>query len=132
MISQGANYSQIHVIGFCLGAHVAGKTGATVAGTLPRITVIQPYTLLVLLSTLPNTGNVFSMMFQSKGLDPAFSGFTIENTDERLDTSDARFVDVIHTNGGGFDFSISIGLVELILLMEDYLNQYIKGLFFVL
>lgn len=38
LVSQGVTYSSIHVIGFSLGAHVAGNAGAAVAGTLPRIT----------------------------------------------------------------------------------------------
>ncbi|EFX89464.1 hypothetical protein DAPPUDRAFT_303061 [Daphnia pulex] len=89
LISQGVTYSKLHVIGFSLGAHVAGNAGATVAGTLPRIT----------------------------GLDPAYPGFSVANTGERLDTSDARFVDIIHTNSatlpqGGLSFPVSIGHVD--------------------
>lgn len=38
LISQGVTYSKLHVIGFSLGAHVAGNAGAAVTGTLPRIT----------------------------------------------------------------------------------------------
>ena len=48
------------------------------------------------------------------GLDPAFPLFSIKNTDLRLDTSDAKFVDVIHTNSGtltqaALSFPMAIG-----------------------
>ncbi len=38
LVSRGATYSQFHIIGFSLGAHVAGKAGATASGTIPRVT----------------------------------------------------------------------------------------------
>ena len=38
LVDQGADLRQFHVIGFSLGAHVAGKAGAVVNGLLPRIT----------------------------------------------------------------------------------------------
>jgi hypothetical protein len=38
LIAQGTNVNQFHVIGFSLGAHVAGKAGALVNGLIPRIT----------------------------------------------------------------------------------------------
>jgi len=72
LVEQGSDLKNFHVIGFSLGAHVAGKAGATVNGLLPRIT----------------------------GLDPAYPLYSMENTEQRLDTSDAEFVDVIHTNSG--------------------------------
>lgn len=69
----GATLGSFHLIGFSLGAHVVGGAGAAVvSGNLPRIT----------------------------GLDPAAPGFSINDTETRLDTSDADFVDIIHTNSG--------------------------------
>ena len=38
LIAQGTNVNQFHVIGFSLGAHVAGKAGALVNGLIPRVT----------------------------------------------------------------------------------------------
>lgn len=51
------------------------------------------------------------------GLDPAYPGFSVENTDERLDVTDAQFVDVMHTNSaslldGGLSFPVAIGNVD--------------------
>lgn len=53
----------------------------------------------------------------SAGLDPAYPGFSIDNTDGRLDVTDAQFVDIIHTNSdsllnGGLSFTTSIGHVD--------------------
>jgi len=71
LVAQGGSISRFHLIGFSLGAHVVGYAGK-VARNIPRIT----------------------------GLDPAYPAFSVEDTDTRLDTSDAVFVDVIHTNSG--------------------------------
>ncbi|CAH1408428.1 unnamed protein product [Nezara viridula] len=62
-----------HVVGFSMGAHVAGVVGYHLP-KLPRIT----------------------------GLDPALPLFTAATSriENRLDPSDADFVDVYHTNGG--------------------------------
>jgi len=38
LLEQGADLNNFHVIGFSLGAHVAGKAGATANGLVPRIT----------------------------------------------------------------------------------------------
>lgn len=89
LVSRGAPLSSFHIVGFSLGAHVAGRAGATINGAVPRIT----------------------------GLDPAYPGFSVADTDTRLDTSDAAFVDVMHTNserivGGGLSFPVAIGHVD--------------------
>ncbi|KAK2720757.1 hypothetical protein QYM36_004589 [Artemia franciscana] len=72
LVANGANIKDFHVIGFSLGAHVAGAVGAAVSGSVSRIS----------------------------GLDPALPSFSFTNTDRCLDPSDADFIDVIHTNSG--------------------------------
>ncbi|XP_032674863.1 uncharacterized protein LOC116845832 isoform X2 [Odontomachus brunneus] len=63
--------TDIHMIGFSLGAHVPAFAANTLRPyQLPRIT----------------------------GLDPAMPLFVTVNKDEKLDASDAEFVDVLHTN----------------------------------
>ena len=78
---------KIHLIGFSLGAHVAGFAGAELKN-LSRITGLDP-------------------------AGPLFEGYDIS---VRLDKSDAKYVDVIHSNGeslivGGFGIGEPIGHV---------------------
>ena len=85
-----APIESFHLIGWSLGAHVVGAAGAALrSGQLERIT----------------------------GLDPAWPGYTVNRTDNRLDTGDAKFVDVVHTDGallteGGLGFGPAIGHVD--------------------
>lgn len=67
----GSVVDQFHLIGFSLGAHVSGFTGKELNGTISRIT----------------------------GLDPAGPLFEGYPPIARLDPGDAKFVDVIHSNG---------------------------------
>lgn len=64
-------------IGYSLGAHLLGKAGRD-SGAFDRIT----------------------------GLDPAGPCFENDNQDKRLKSSDATFVDVIHTDGVKYLFNI--------------------------
>lgn len=64
--------NKFHLVGHSLGAHIAGFVGADSEGRIARIT----------------------------GLDPAGPIFVELNASLRLDPSDAKFVDVVHTNGG--------------------------------
>ncbi|XP_014473566.1 PREDICTED: uncharacterized protein LOC106743854 [Dinoponera quadriceps] len=63
--------TEIHVIGFSLGAHVPAFAA----------NALRPYRLS-----------------RITGLDPAMPLFVTVNRDEKLDASDAEFVDVLHTN----------------------------------
>ncbi|XP_030383693.1 pancreatic triacylglycerol lipase-like [Scaptodrosophila lebanonensis] len=65
-----AQSDQLHIIGFSVGAHVAGQAANYVKRKLQRIT----------------------------GLDPAKPLFSLAGDTQRLDPSDADFVDVIHTD----------------------------------
>ncbi|XP_047735587.1 putative endothelial lipase [Hyalella azteca] len=84
----GLDRNKTHVIGYSLGAHVAGAAGAAFPG-IGRIT----------------------------GLDPAGPMFISRGPSGRLDPSDAVFVDVIHTDagsllGGHFGYLGSLGHVD--------------------
>lgn len=63
---------KFHLVGHSLGAHIAGFVGSDNEGRIARIT----------------------------GLDPAGPIFVELNASMRLDQTDAKFVDVVHTNGG--------------------------------
>ncbi|XP_066598386.1 pancreatic triacylglycerol lipase-like [Prorops nasuta] len=76
----------IHFIGHSLGAHVAGNTGSSLSsGRFGRVT----------------------------GLDPAMPGFHVfANEKTRLDSTDAIFVDVIHSCGGVLGFLQPLGVAD--------------------
>eukprot|EP00794_Sanderia_malayensis_P008107 gene8107-8976_t len=69
----GLNFSNVHLIGFSLGAQIAGYAGRYLSGNNHKIARIT-------------------------GLDAAGPYFEYEHTDVRLDPSDAEFVDAIHTD----------------------------------
>lgn len=82
---RGASLRSIHIIGHSLGAHAAGYAGSYTNGQIARIS----------------------------GLDPALPGFEVTSGPEnRLDPSDAVFVDVIHTCGGVLGFYEPVGHVD--------------------
>ncbi|CAH2266919.1 uncharacterized protein LOC120626077 [Pararge aegeria] len=81
-------FEDVHLIGFSLGAHVAGFAGSELKN-ISRIT----------------------------GLDPAGPLFEFQDPRARLDRSDAKFVDVIHSNGetlilGGLGAAQPLGHVD--------------------
>ena len=55
------------------------------------------------------------------GLDPGEGPFKLNETDTRLDISDADFVDIIHTNGGNF-INGEIAFIEPIGHLDFYVN----------
>uniref|UniRef100_A0AAY4ANS5 Lipase domain-containing protein n=1 Tax=Denticeps clupeoides TaxID=299321 RepID=A0AAY4ANS5_9TELE len=84
MQDEGASLDSIHLIGVSLGAHVAGLIGAMLGGKISRIT----------------------------GLDPAGPMFAGVPPEERLDPTDAQFVDVLHTDMDGLGLRGSHGHID--------------------
>ncbi|KAH1167986.1 hypothetical protein KIL84_003469 [Mauremys mutica] len=84
--------SHIHIIGHSLGAHAAGDAGRRIRG-IKRIT----------------------------GLDPAGPFFEGTPPKVRLDPTDARFVDVIHSNAARFP-TVGFGMVNTTGHLDFYPN----------
>ncbi|XP_068230441.1 pancreatic triacylglycerol lipase-like isoform X2 [Palaemon carinicauda] len=88
------NITTLHVTGHSLGAHISGIIGQRVVyGPLGRIT----------------------------GLDPAAPNFHDAPEEEKLDKSDAAFVEVIHTNAGSL-LHFCVGLADRIGHVDYYPN----------
>nr|CAD7204442.1 unnamed protein product [Timema douglasi] len=85
----GTPLENVHIIGFSLGAHVAGFAGAQLKNHVsrpPPVTCIKA----------PTSNMLYP---EHAGLDPAGPLFESQDPRARLDSSDAMFVDVIHSNG---------------------------------
>ncbi|XP_052534044.1 pancreatic triacylglycerol lipase-like [Tympanuchus pallidicinctus] len=85
--------ANVHIIGHSLGAHVAGEAGKRRPG-IGRIT----------------------------GLDPAQPYFQDTPIEVRLDTTDAEFVDVIHTDTAPLIPNLGFGMAEAIGHLDFYPN----------
>uniref|UniRef100_A0A8C5L560 Lipase member H n=1 Tax=Jaculus jaculus TaxID=51337 RepID=A0A8C5L560_JACJA len=84
MLAEGASLDNIYMIGVSLGAHISGFVGEMYAGQLGRIT----------------------------GLDPAGPLFNGRPPQERLDPSDAQFVDVIHSDTDALGYKEPLGNID--------------------
>ncbi|KAJ8969509.1 hypothetical protein NQ317_017999, partial [Molorchus minor] len=77
----GMQISKVRMAGHSLGAHVSGNAGAALQGQVDHIV----------------------------GMDPALPLFSLSDKTNRLDPSDAKFVQVMHTCGGWLGFQAPIG-----------------------
>uniref|UniRef100_A0A8C9RQA3 Lipase, member Ia n=1 Tax=Scleropages formosus TaxID=113540 RepID=A0A8C9RQA3_SCLFO len=84
MEEDGASLASIHMIGVSLGAHISGFVGAKLKGQIGRITA----------------------------LDPAGPQFTGTPPEDRLDSTDAQFVDVIHSDMDALGFRKPLGHID--------------------
>nr|XP_022902009.1 phospholipase A1-like [Onthophagus taurus] len=84
--------STVNLMGHSLGGQLVGRIGRTASGRLGSIVA----------------------------LDPAWPGFSLDNLDDRLDTTDAQFVQVIHVNSGFLGYPYSVGHADF------YLNGGVK------
>uniref|UniRef100_A0A8C7BVE7 Lipase I n=1 Tax=Neovison vison TaxID=452646 RepID=A0A8C7BVE7_NEOVI len=76
LLDHGASLHNFHFIGMSLGAHISGFVGKIFQGQLGRIT----------------------------GLDPAGPKFSGKSPKDRLAYTDAKFVDVIHSDTNGIQY----------------------------
>ncbi|XP_049880115.1 phospholipase A1-like [Pectinophora gossypiella] len=88
LVQSGVDPDQIHIIGHSLGAHISGFTGKQ----FKKLTGLQ--------------------VARISGLDPAGPCFSHVDEDLRLLKTDAKFVDVIHSDGGVFGLIDPIGHVD--------------------
>uniref|UniRef100_A0A182RM63 Lipase domain-containing protein n=1 Tax=Anopheles funestus TaxID=62324 RepID=A0A182RM63_ANOFN len=112
----GLRLSRVHLIGFSLGSHVAGFAGAEFASsgaTVTEPTVPSPDGANDLLPRTANDDTESTTepnktterpantagLWRITGLDPAGPLFEAQPPEVRLDAGDARYVDVIHSNG---------------------------------
>lgn len=84
MQTHGTSLNSIHMIGISLGAHISGFVGANLNGSIGRITA----------------------------LDPAGPQFTGTPPEDRLDPSDALFVDALHTDIDALGFRQTLGHID--------------------
>uniref|UniRef100_A0A8C2LI37 Lipase member H n=2 Tax=Cricetulus griseus TaxID=10029 RepID=A0A8C2LI37_CRIGR len=84
LLNHGASLDNFHLVGMSLGAHVSGFVGKIFNGKLGRIT----------------------------GLDPAGPKFSGKPSNSRLDYTDAKFVDVIHTDSKGLGILEPLGHID--------------------
>lgn len=73
---------QIHMAGHSLGAHIIGLASRNFQS--PQVPVLV-------------------------GLDPALPWVDVSNINERIDASDAEYVEIIHTDSGNFGIAVPIG-----------------------
>ncbi|XP_078032935.1 pancreatic triacylglycerol lipase-like [Augochlora pura] len=82
--TQGLDLSRLAIIGHDLGGHVAGLSARYAKGKVDRVVA----------------------------LDPSLPHFALSVAGERVARDDAKYVEVLHTNGGVFGFEKAIGDID--------------------
>nr|XP_026650836.1 lipase member H [Zonotrichia albicollis] len=110
MLINGASLDSMHMIGVSLGAHISGFVGQMFDGTLGRITG-EPSSSS---PPAPRTGSevVPRPWLCAAGLDPAGPLYRGTAPSERLDPTDAQFVDVIHSDTDGLGYGEALGHID--------------------
>lgn len=85
--TQKVNILYVSVIGHSLGAQISGRAGKKLIELGYKLPIIV-------------------------GLDPALPGFQYNPENERLASTDAEYVEVIHTNPGELGFETSLGTAD--------------------
>jgi pancreatic triacylglycerol lipase len=90
-------FAQLKVVGFSMGAHIVGHIGKNVRrGQIDTIIGLDPgdENIILLIKII----KLFILFFIINTAGPLFS---VNNPNNRLAATDARYVEAIHTNGGG-------------------------------
>ncbi|GBP41436.1 Lipase member H [Eumeta japonica] len=110
---------QIHLIGHSLGAHIVGVAASTSKLNVSRISVVFPPFLIQdpgFAEDHEGHSDSSSVLrrWTLRSLDPARPLFEFPERDatERLDKSDAQFVDVIHTCAGVLGYLEPLGHID--------------------
>ncbi|XP_069720831.1 lipase member H isoform X4 [Phaenicophaeus curvirostris] len=116
MLVDGASLDSLHMIGVSLGAHISGFVGQMFDGALGRITG-KPFLLSALflwgqLLHVSCTGGMPRARLCVAGLDPAGPLYRGKPPSERLDPTDAQFVDVIHSDIDGLGYGEALGHID--------------------
>ncbi|XP_051637757.1 lipase member H isoform X3 [Manacus candei] len=111
MLIEGASLDSMHMIGVSLGAHISGFVGQMFGGTLGRITG-EPSPVSPLASRPAQHEAVPPTWLCVAGLDPAGPLYRGTPPSERLDPTDAQFVDVIHSDTDGLGYREALGHID--------------------
>lgn len=112
----------MHLIGYSLGAHVAGFAGSHAKNKVGRITGRFTDFLLEIILTICLKCTVYGQQFGFfAGLDPAGPDFEGVHAHRRLSRDDAHFVDVLHTFTRG-SLGLSIGIEQPVGHVDIYPN----------
>ncbi|XP_072865690.1 lipase member I isoform X2 [Chlorocebus sabaeus] len=128
LLKHGASLDNFHFIGMSLGAHISGFVGKIFKGQLGRITetvfhrVGQTGLELLTSRNLPTSAfqnawitgvsHCAQPLYLKFSLDPAGPKFSRKPPYRRLDYTDAKFVDVIHSNSNGLGIREPLGHID--------------------